>query len=99
MTLIDRLSKLDGPRHGVRITQENCMFDIPDLNRFNIGDEVICDASADCDRFEGVVIGIELRRIHGANMLKPCITLWHDGYITDEFRPQDFRKKESSHGE
>lgn len=92
MTLIDRLSKLDGPRWGVRITPENCLIDIPDLKRFNIGDEVICDASEDFDRFEGVIIGIELRRVYGSNRLEPSITLLHDGYITDGFKPRDLRQ-------
>ncbi|MND87772.1 hypothetical protein D3C80_797800 [compost metagenome] len=96
MTLIDRLSKLDWPRHGVRITQENCLFDIPDLKRFNIGDEVVCEPSAECDRFEGVVIGIELQRVYGSERLEPCITLLHDGYITDGFKPGDLRAKEAS---
>ena len=99
MSLIDRLSKLDGPRWGVRITPENCLIDIPDLKRFNIGDEVICDASAECDRFEGIIIGIELRRVYGTERLDPCITLLHEGYITDEFRPRDLHKKEAIHGE
>ena len=39
------------------LTNENRLIDIPDLNRFKIGDEVICDATADYDRFEGVIIG------------------------------------------
>lgn len=74
------------------ITQENRIIDIPDLNRFQIGDHVIVDASADNDRFEGVIIGIELRRMYGSSYLKPSITLLHDGCITDEFRPMDCRK-------
>ena len=76
----------------LKLTQENQIMDLPDLNRFQIGDEVVVDASADNDRFEGVIIGIELRRVHGSNHLVPSITLLHDGYITDEFKPIDCRK-------
>lgn len=74
------------------ITPENRIIDIPALNGFQIGDQVVVDASADNDRFEGVIIGIELRRLYGSNRLEPSITLLHDGYITDEFRPLDCRK-------
>ncbi len=76
----------------LKITAENKIIDIPDLNRFQIGDEVIVDASDVNDRFEGVIIGIEMRRIYGSSVLTPCITLLHDGYITDEFKPIDCRK-------
>ncbi|MEJ5019343.1 hypothetical protein WH297_06265 [Ochrobactrum vermis] len=81
------------------LTTENKIIDIPELLSFDIGDEVICDAAADYDRFEGVIIGIELRRVYGSDRLEPCITLLHDGYITDEFKPRDLRKKEANHGE
>jgi len=77
----------------VTLTNENRLIDIPELLQFDIGDEVICDASEDCDRFEGIIIGIELRRVYGSERLEPCITLLHEGYITDEFRPRDLRKK------
>lgn len=76
----------------LKLSQENRIIDLPDLNSFKIGDEVIVDASADNDRFEGVIIGIELRHLHGSNYLVPSITLLHDGYITDEFKPIDCRK-------
>lgn len=79
------------------ITSENRIFDISDLNRFQIGDHVIVDSSAENDRFEGVIIGIELRRVHGSNRLESSITLLHDGYITDEFKPIDCRKVSPSH--
>lgn len=74
------------------ITQENRFIDIPDLNRFQIGDHVIVDASSENDRFEGVVIGIELQRLHGSKYLVPSITLLHDGCTTDGFKPIDCRK-------
>ncbi|TCQ80012.1 hypothetical protein EDF68_10357 [Ochrobactrum sp. BH3] len=81
------------------LTNENKLIDIPELLSFDIGDEVICDATDDFDRFEGVIIGIELRRVYGSDRLEPCITLLHDGYITDEFKPRDLRKKEASNAE
>lgn len=81
---------------NVKLTPENKIIDLPDLNRFRVGDQVIVDASADNDRFEGVIIGIELRRVYGSNRLEPSITLLHDGYITDEFKPIDFRKVDPS---
>lgn len=74
------------------LTPENRIVDIPDLNGFQIGEHVVVDASADNDRFEGVIIGIELRRLYGSNRLVPSITLLHDSYITDEFKPSDCRK-------
>lgn len=46
----------------LKLTRENQIIDLPDLNRFHIGDKVIVDAGADNDRFEGVVIGIEMTR-------------------------------------
>lgn len=78
----------------LKLQPENTIVDIPDLNQFRIGDRVIVDASAENDRFEGVIIGIELRRVHGSNYFAPSITLLHDGYITDEFKPIDCRKVE-----
>lgn len=77
---------------NVELQPENALIDIPDLNRFRIGDHVVVDASADNDRFEGVIIGIELRRVYGSTRLVASLTLLHDGYITDEFRPIDCRK-------
>lgn len=76
----------------LKLSQENKIIDLPDLNRFRIGDEVIVDANADYDRFEGVIIGIELRRLHGSSYLVPSITILHDGCITDEFKPIDCRE-------
>lgn len=76
----------------LKLTQENRIIDLPDLNSFQIGDEVVVEACADYDRFEGVIIGIELRRMHGSTYLAPSITILHDGCITDEFKPMDCRK-------
>jgi hypothetical protein len=79
-----------------KLTQENTMFDIPDLNRFRIGDEVVVDASQENDRFEGTIIGIELRRsVHGGPF-ETDITLLHDDYVTDGFKPADCRKVKDS---
>lgn len=76
----------------MKLTNANLLMDIPDLNRFKIGDEVICDETADYDRFEGIIIGIELRRkFPCSGELRPSITLLHDGCITDEFNPNDLR--------
>ncbi len=83
----------------VLLTNENKLIDIPELLSFDIGDEVICYETDDFDSFEGVIIGIELRRVYGSNRLEPCITILHDGYITDEFKPRDLRKKEASNAE
>lgn len=73
----------------LKISLENKIIDLPDLNRFKIGDEVVVDASADNDRFEGVIIGIELRERNG--VFRPCITLLEDGGVTDGFKPRDCR--------
>lgn len=74
------------------ITNENRIIDIPSLNLFKIGDQVICDETSDYDRFEGIIIGIELRRKYGTNLLEPDITILHDGdQITDGFKPADLR--------
>jgi hypothetical protein len=80
----------------LKLQPENTIVDIHDLNRFRIGDHVVVDATGDFDRFEGVIIGIELRRLHGSNYLRPSITLLHDGCITDEFKPMDCRKVDPS---
>jgi hypothetical protein len=79
----------------LKLSMENKIADIPDLNRFRIGDFVIADACEACDRHEGVVIGIELQRLYGSSYLQPSITLLHDGYVTDGFRPEHLRKVES----
>ncbi|MDR6818447.1 hypothetical protein J2X76_003624 [Neorhizobium sp. 2083] len=76
----------------LKLQPENTIVDIPDLNRFQIGDHVVVDATGDFDRFEGVIIGMELRRMYGSSYLKPSITILHDGCITDEFKPSDCRK-------
>lgn len=77
---------------SVKITPENQIIDIPGLNRFRIGDHVIADECADCDRHEGVVVGIELQRLHGSEYLVPSITLLHAGYLTDGFKPEHLRR-------
>ncbi|TCM56191.1 hypothetical protein C8J36_103563 [Rhizobium sp. PP-F2F-G48] len=76
----------------LKLDYENTIVHIPDLNVFRIGDKVTADEGADNDRFEGVVIGIELRRVYSSDRLEPCITILHDGCITDEFKPNDLRK-------
>lgn len=76
----------------VKLTEEHRLIDIPALNRYRIGDKVIVDADAENDRFEGIVLGIELRFWAGA--LEPCITLLDNGYVTDGFKPDDCRKVE-----
>lgn len=75
----------------LKLQPENIVVDIPDLNRFRIGDHVIADACADFDRHEGIVVGIELQRLHGSSYLAPSITLLHDGCLTDGFKPIDLR--------
>ena len=76
----------------LKLSYENTIVHISDLNGFCIGDQVIADEGTDHYRFEGVIIGIELRRVYGSERLEPCITLLHDGCITDEFKPNDLRK-------
>lgn len=80
----------------LEISQENRIIDLPDLNGFQVGDRVIVDESGDYSRFEGVIIGIELRRVYGSDRLEPCITLLHDGCVTDGFKPIDCRKVNSA---
>ena len=80
----------------LEISQENRIIDLPDLNGFQVGDRVIVDESGDYSRFEGVIIGIELRRVYGSDRLEPCITLLHDGCVTDWFKPIDCRKVNSA---
>ncbi|AYC99986.1 hypothetical protein [Neorhizobium sp. NCHU2750] len=76
----------------LKLSVENKTFDIPDLNKFKLGDKVICDATVHYDRFEGVVVGIELQRLYGSEILTPSITLLEDGTLTDGFKPSDLRK-------
>jgi hypothetical protein len=77
------------------LSLENKIVDLPDLNRFRIGDHVIADATFDHDRHEGIVIGIELQRVHGSSRLTlaPSITILHDvDQVTDGFLPAHLRK-------
>lgn len=76
----------------LKLSPENKMLDIEDLNRFKIGDEVIAEECSAHDRFEGVIVGIELSRLYGSEILQPDITLLHDGCLTDGFKPSDLRK-------
>jgi hypothetical protein len=78
----------------MKITRENELIDIPDLNRFRIGDHVIADECVGHDRHEGVVVGIELARVSSFDKLVPSITILHAGYLTDGFTPYDLRKVE-----
>ncbi len=80
----------------LKLQQENIIIDIPELNRFRIGDHVIADACAEFDRHEGIVVGIEFQRLHGSRYLVPSITLLHDGYLTDGFKPRDLRTVDAS---
>jgi hypothetical protein len=76
----------------LKLSDENQLVDLQDLNRFRIGDQVVIEASDKNDRFEGVIVGIELQRLYGSDHLVPSITLLHDGYLTDGFKPVDCRK-------
>lgn len=72
------------------ISPENKMIDIPDLNKFRIGERVVCDATPDYDRHEGVIVGIELSRAWSSSRLEPSITIIDEaGYLTDGFKPSD----------
>jgi len=77
---------------SAKLSPENLHIDIPDLNRFRIGDRVVAEECADCDRHEGVVVGIELQRLHGSQWLVPSITILHDGFLTDGFKPEHLRR-------
>lgn len=76
---------------SLTLSAENIHIDAPDLNRFRIGDHVIADACEDCDRHEGVVVGIEFQRLYGSETLVPSITILHAGYLTDGFKPSHLR--------
>lgn len=75
----------------IELTQENMIVDFPGLHRFRIGDKVVADECASHDRHEGVVVGIEMQRMYGSSYLVPSITLLHDGYLRDGFKPDDLR--------
>lgn len=76
----------------LKLSEENRIIDLWDLNRFRIGEPVFVPATAEHDEFKGVLIGIELRRVYASNRLEPCLTLLHDGHITDGFLPRNVRK-------
>ncbi|AKE44780.1 hypothetical protein AU106_gp149 [Sinorhizobium phage phiM9] len=74
-----------------RITLENNVLDIPELNKFRIGDEIEVQdyMYPEWNGTKGMIIGIELRRVYGSMVFAPSITILHDGYVTDEFTPGD----------
>lgn len=80
------------------LSPKNIIIDVPDLNRFNIGDAVHSPATASWDEFNGIVIGIELRRVHGlTRSFKPELTLLHDvDCISDGFGPNDLEMVKSN---
>lgn len=81
----------------LQVSKENAIFDVPNLNRFKIGDHVQAGVRGTYSFFEGVVVGIELKS-STANLgpLRPSITLLHDGCFTDNFNPDDLSKINSS---
>ena len=79
-----------------KLSDENRLNDLPDLNRFRIGDQVVIEASAENERIEGIIVGIELQWLYGDDHLTPNITVLHDGYLTDGFKPVDCRQTDPS---
>ncbi|WP_421405503.1 hypothetical protein [Agrobacterium fabrum] len=77
----------------LKLSNENLMFDLPELNKFRIGDKVVADACEKHDRFEGVVVGIEMRKL-GNYYFKQDITILSEGSLVDGFKPSDLRKLE-----
>lgn len=82
------------------ITQENIICDLPDLNRFKVGDSVLVTCY-DFVNEPAVIIGLELRRQWPhTGKLEPCITLLHNGdQISDGFKPSELTPshREASH--
>lgn len=78
----------------LKLSNENLMFDLPELNKFRIGDKVMADACEKHDRFEGVVVGIEMRKL-GNYYFKQDITILSEGSLVDGFKPSDLRKLEA----
>lgn len=68
----------------LKFSPENQIIDAPDLNRFRIGDHVIADECEDCDRHEGVVVGIEI-----CDAVLQWIVKHHLGQADDEFTAAD----------
>jgi hypothetical protein len=76
----------------MKLTQINLIIDIPELNQFKIGDEVLVKASEHTVLLEGTVIGIEMQRLNASDVAVPGITLLHDGgRITRGFKPGELR--------
>jgi hypothetical protein len=70
------------------------LVEIPDLNRFRIGDRVRVthpDFEAEWRQSECIVIGIELRKQHSRGLIfEADITILHDGdQVSDGWKPVD----------
>ncbi|RBO98928.1 hypothetical protein [Pseudochrobactrum asaccharolyticum] len=76
----------------MKLTQINLLIDIPELNRFNIGDKVVTEASERFNQTEGIVVGIELRQLNSSDIAIPNITLLdNEGSLKSGFKPADLR--------
>ncbi len=74
----------------MKLTQVNLIVDIPELNRFNIGDKVIASAVAGTDHIEAIVVGIELKPLNSTDVAIPNITLLDNhGNLKSGFKPND----------
>lgn len=73
-----------------KLSFEHLTLDVPDLNRFSIGDIVKVNLP-DWSNTEAIVIGIELTRVHGMrDKFEQSITLLHDvDAISDGFKAED----------
>jgi len=76
----------------MKLTQINLLIDIPELNRFNIGDKVVTEASESFTQTEGIVVGIELKQLNSSDIAIPNITvLDNEGSLKSGFKPGDLR--------
>lgn len=76
----------------MKLTQINLLIDIPELNRFNIGDKVVAEASEHFNQTEGIVVGIELQQLNASDVAIPNITLLdNEGGLKSGFKPGDLR--------
>lgn len=74
----------------MKLTQVNLIIDIPELNRFNIGDKVIASALTGSEHIEAIVVGIELKPLNSTDVAIPNITLLDsDGNLKSGFKPND----------
>ncbi len=74
----------------MKLAQINLIVDIPELNRFNIGDKVIASSIAGAEHIEAIVIGIELKSLNSTDVVIPNITLLDgDGNLKSGFKPRD----------